>query len=450
MIAYILINADNSGTQPGSRSYERSWIRDGALTCSALLRAGLRQEITDYIKWFSQNLFPNGKVPCVVDRRGPDPVPENDGEGEYLFLLRQYLLFTHDTALIREKYPTVLSVVHYIKSLISERSTDYYKNGNDSLRSLYGLVPESISHEGYSAKPMHSYWDDFFTLRGLNDAAGLAHALGQSSDAQEFRLIASEFETNLYNSINATIKRTGISYIPGCADLGDYDATSTAISLYPCGQKEKLPQPYGKNTFDQYYDYFMKRRDHKIEWVNYTPYEVRLIGTFVQLGERERALDLVNFFMKDQKPVNWNQWAEVVWANDKYPGFIGDMPHTWVGSDYMTSFRMMFLYENEQDSSVVLMAGIPAEWLNTKEGVGVTKAPTYYGQLTYHAYRVSNCLHMKISGDIRVPGGGLVLDLPKTEEIIRKVFINKKIIESGPSGKIRVFQVPSTIEINYK
>jgi len=39
-IGYILVNRDGPAIQPGSRAYERSWIRDGALTCSALLRLG--------------------------------------------------------------------------------------------------------------------------------------------------------------------------------------------------------------------------------------------------------------------------------------------------------------------------------------------------------------------------------------------------------------------------
>jgi hypothetical protein len=41
---------------------------------------------------------------------------------------------------------------------------------------LYGLLPESISHEGYSAKPMHSYWDDLWALKGY--AAGIRIAEG--------------------------------------------------------------------------------------------------------------------------------------------------------------------------------------------------------------------------------------------------------------------------------
>jgi len=73
-LAYILINRDRSGIQPGSRSYERSWIRDGALTSSALLKSGIVQEVREFIDWYAEHQYENGKVPCVVDTRGPDPV----------------------------------------------------------------------------------------------------------------------------------------------------------------------------------------------------------------------------------------------------------------------------------------------------------------------------------------------------------------------------------------
>ncbi|MBX3381868.1 MAG: hypothetical protein KF805_17370, partial [Phycisphaeraceae bacterium] len=39
-LAHILINRDGPAIQPGSRTYERSWIRDGCLTSSALLATG--------------------------------------------------------------------------------------------------------------------------------------------------------------------------------------------------------------------------------------------------------------------------------------------------------------------------------------------------------------------------------------------------------------------------
>ncbi|MEI7981407.1 MAG: discoidin domain-containing protein, partial [Bacteroidota bacterium] len=169
-LAYILINRDKAGIQPGSRSYERSWMRDGALTSSALLKSGIVQEVKDYIDWYTDHQYENGKVPCVVDSRGPDPVPENDSHGEMIYLIREYFNFTKDTAFLRSKNKNVLNAVAYIDTLIAKRSTDHFKTGNDSVRAYYGLVTESISHEGYSAKPMHSYWDDFFIMKGLKDA----------------------------------------------------------------------------------------------------------------------------------------------------------------------------------------------------------------------------------------------------------------------------------------
>ncbi len=447
MIAYILINADNDGTQPGSRSYERSWIRDGALTCSALLRAGLTHEVHNYIAWYSKYLFPSGKVPCVVDKRGADPVPENDSNGEYLFLLNQYLKFTGDTALISQKYGTVNAAVNYLQQLMEEGSKEMYHEGNDSLRSLYGLLPESISHEGYSAKPMHSYWDDFFALRGLNDAVQIASTLGRNADAHLYAKMARIFQTNLYNSINSTIARTHISYVPGCADLGDFDATSTAIALYPCGQLNNLPAPYGRNTFEQYYQYFTDRESNKIKWVNYTPYEVRLIGAFVQLGEREKAQNLTRFFLKNQKPLNWNHWAEVVWSDEKFPGFIGDMPHTWVGSDFMNSMRMMFLYERDYDTSLVLMAGIPYEWFTSNDGIGITNAPTAYGKISYSAKIEAGHYIIDLSGNIKLPAGGIVLDFPYGELRPTKIKINDTVQGYIAGTPVKVTTFPAKIEI---
>jgi hypothetical protein len=244
-LVYILINRDNAGIQPGSRSYERSWIRDGALTSSALLKSGIVPEVKDFIEWYSDHLYENGKVPCVVDFRGPDPVPENDSHGEFIYLIREYFNFTNDTAFLRAQNKNILKVVEYIESLIAERSTDYYKYGNDSVRAHYGLVPESISHEGYSAKPMHSYWDNFFTIKGLKDAAEIQKILGETAHYERISKTRDTFSENLYNSIELAMKYKGIDYIPGCVELGDFDATSTTIALTPCNELKNLAQATG-------------------------------------------------------------------------------------------------------------------------------------------------------------------------------------------------------------
>jgi hypothetical protein len=313
-LAYILINRDGPGIQPGSRSYERSWIRDGSLTCAALLRMGHQKEVREFIDWYARGQFPSGKIPCVIDARGSDPVPENDSHGEFLYAVRQYFLFSHDTVWLRGKFDAVVKTVRYIQALRAERKTEIYRTGTPEQRACYGLVPESISHEGYSSFPRHSYWDDFFVLRGLKDAAAMAEVLGEGAFRREFAEERVDFQNDLYASMRLAIRNTGIDFIPGCVELGDFDATSTTVALMPAGELGNLPEPELHHTFNRYFAYFQKRKSDSTI-INYTPYEARIIGSFVLLGQKERAAELMQFLMKDRRPPAWNHWAEVVWRD---------------------------------------------------------------------------------------------------------------------------------------
>src|SRR6185503_7239807 len=53
VLGHILSNRDGPALQPGSRAYQRSWIRDGALTGAALLRFGHTKVVRDFILWYA-------------------------------------------------------------------------------------------------------------------------------------------------------------------------------------------------------------------------------------------------------------------------------------------------------------------------------------------------------------------------------------------------------------
>ncbi|MBP6976756.1 MAG: discoidin domain-containing protein [Lentimicrobiaceae bacterium] len=448
-LAYILVNRDRVGIQPGSRSYERSWIRDGALTSSALLKSGIVPEVKDFIDWYADHQYENGKVPCVVDARGPDPVPENDSHGEFIYLIREYFNFTQDTAFLRSKNQNVLKAVEYIESLIAERSTDHYKYGNDSVRAHYGLVPESISHEGYSAKPMHSYWDNFFTMKGLKDAVEIQKILGETENYERISKVRDTFRENLYTSLNLAMKYKNIDYIPGCVELGDFDATSTTIALTPCNELINLPGPQVYNTFDRYYDFFRNRRDRKIDWVNYTPYENRLIGSFIILDQPERAHELIEFFLDDQRPQGWHHWAEVVWKDYRTPRYIGDMPHTWCGSDFLNAIRALFVYENEYDQSLVLAPALYQDWIDAPGGMSVENLPTYYGEISYFIKKEDNRYRFSIFGDVNLPENGIRIKNFNGSKMPVKVTVNGLEINDFNYREIPVGIVPAEVEIYY-
>ena len=155
-------------------------------------------------------------------------------------------------------WPRVRAAAAYLDSLRQLRRTDAYRQ--PETRAYFGLLPESISHEGYSAKPMHSYWDDFLALKGFDDAAYCAGVLERFEDQARLETILDEFRNDLLASIDASMEIHGIDYIPGCADLGDFDATSTTIALSPVGAEAHLPRGALERTFERYYEFFRDRR----------------------------------------------------------------------------------------------------------------------------------------------------------------------------------------------
>jgi hypothetical protein len=439
-LGYILINRDGPALQPGSRSYQRSWIRDGALTGAALLRFGHAGAVRDFIRWYAKYQYPNGKIPCCVDRRGADPVPEHDSHGEFIYLVMEYFRHTGDRGLLEEIWPRVRAAVGYIDSLRQTRRTPEYQAG--SQRAFHGLLPPSISHEGYSAKPMHSYWDDFFALRGLKDAAAMASVLGRPGDAASIGAITDEFTRDLYASIGLVMAQHKIDYIPGAADLGDFDATSTTIAVTPGGELGRLPQAALDRTFERYWQQAMARRDSASKWDAYTPYELRIVGTMLRLGQKERALDLLDGFMKDQEPPAWNQWPEVVWREPRAPKFIGDLPHTWVGSDFLRSVSDLFVYEREADSALVIGAGIPESWL--ADTVAVSGLSTWWGRITYTALRQGNVATISLAPGLRIPPGGLLIHPPGAGPVSR-VTVNGAPVAMGPRGAVVIRSVPARV-----
>lgn len=460
-LAYILVNQDGLAIHPGSRSYERSWIRDGSLTSAALCRFGMEKQAKEFVDWYGPFQFESGKVPCVVDGRGSDPVPENDSHGEYIMAVMNVYRFTGDREFLQRHWPRVQKAVAYIEQLRAQRMTPEYADPNTksvkqelnkppvSLHAFYGLMPESISHEGYAAKPMHSYWDDSFTLRGLKDAADMARAMNEPKTAEKYQELADDFGRTLVASIELATKTHGIDYIPGCVEFGDFDATSTTVALWPGGARNILPADLLNNTFNRYWDRFVERRDNpSFEWIDYTPYELRVLGSFVLLGQPDRAHEALEFFMNDRRPQGWNQWPEVIHREPRTAKFIGDLPHTWCGSDFVNSIRMMFLYERDPDDALVLLAGVPADWVS-EEPIGFRNMPTYGGRVTCTLARPAGAadkLVAHVDGTCPMPAGKVRLSVPGGRAA--SATVNGAAAEIDDEGRVVIQEMPAEIEVS--
>lgn len=423
--AHVLVTRCGAALQPGPRRYTRSWIRDGAMMSAALLRMGQTPAVRDFIRWYAPYQRADGFVPCCVDSQGPDWLVEHDSHGELLALIADYHRFSADDALLQESWPHVEKAVGCIEALL----------GQD------GLMPISVSHEGYLAQPVHSYWDDFWTVRGLHDAADLARAAGRDAAAEKWRALAARLEVTLYASIEATRARRGLDFIPGSVEWADFDPTATANAIYLLDVPNGLNRRAVELTFDKYLADWRGKRDGTIVWTNYTPYEIRIIGAFVRLGRRDAALELLRFFLTDRRPQTWNQWPEIAWRDRKAPAHVGDLPHTWIAAEYLLAVRSLFAYEREADGSLVLAAGLAPEWIDGP-GVQVTRMPTRYGELTYSLRRIDAAtLRFEIGGRI---SAGIVLR-PPLGAALRAVTVDGKEWLTFDAESVSLLRVPCEV-----
>ncbi len=405
--SHILTSRDGRMLKPGTRSYDRAWVRDGAMMSEALLRMGRADVARGFADYYAEHLFDSGKVPCCVDFRGADPVPENDSQGEYIFTVSQLYRFTGDRAALARAWPSVLGAVRYMDQLrLTERTPANQAPGK---LMLYGLMPPSISHEGYSAKPQYSLWDDFWALRGYDDAAELARVLG-APEASAIAASRDQFAGDLHAAILAARDHWKIAFIPGATSLGDFDATSTTVALDPGNQQARLDRKMLDATFERYWREFQTRAAGTRKWNDYTPYETRVIGSFVRLGWRDRIDQLIDFFMRDRRPAGWNQWAEVVGRDPREIRFIGDMPHAWVASDFVRSGLDLFAWDRREDRALVLGGGLSTAWLSG-DGSAISGLATPYGSLDFAMRGNPRRLVATIGGSARPPGG-FILDWP--------------------------------------
>lgn len=445
-LAYILINRDGPAIQPGSRTYARSWIRDSAMTSAALLQMGIPGPVRDLLPWYAGFQYPDGKIPCAIDRHGPDPLPEHDSNGQFLYCLAEYYRYTRDVGMVQRLWPNAIRAIDYLERLRAQRLTPEYQQGDR--RAFYGLLPESISHEGYAAHPVHSYWDDFYALRGLKDAVFLATVMDDPAQAQRATTLRDGLQRDLHASIERVIAEKRLDFIPASADLGDFDPSSTSVALVTVGEQARLPAAALERTFQRYYDELIGRRDETVAWDAYAPYELRNVGVLIRLGHRDQALQALELLMAGRRPAAWNEWAEVVWRDPAAPKFIGDMPHTWVGAGFIESVRTMFVYEREDDDALVLAAGLPRQWVERDGGVGAKRLPTRDGVLSYTVRADGEGrTRLQISGELEGPRGGLVLD-PPLPAPLRRATVNGQPAEIR-DGRAIVRALPADVVLEY-
>jgi hypothetical protein len=397
--AYILLNQTGAAMQPGPRNYNRSCIRDGSASAAILARMGMTRVARDYLHWYAQHaVHADGLVSPILNddgsvNRGFGSDIEYDSQGQFVWLVEEIARVDGGAASVRDYRPKVRDALRFLQGLRERTLVPGYMGGHERFR---GIIAPSISHEGYST-PTHSYWDDYWALKGWHDGAWLAEGWGDAELATWARGQYAQLRDSVASSLRATIAWKQAQVMPASADLGDGDPTSVSIGIDPAGQGDIMPADVLATTFDRYLD-DVRRRDAPGALYAYTPYEMRNVLTYVRLDRPRDAEELLMRLMRDRRPREWQMFAEVVYSDPRHAIYLGDMPHTWIGAEYArTLFGMLF---REGDARLELLPGAPPSWLEG-DGLSIDGLPTAYGTLTMRAHQAGRGLELSLGRGLR-------------------------------------------------
>ncbi len=403
--ALILVNSTLFAFKPGPRNYDRTWIRDGSAQALALLWVGLIEEAKNYVVWYSKRIYQNGLVPPILNvdgtvNRGYGSDIEFDAQGEFVGIAADVYRISRDRDFLGAIFEAVVRATKFIEGLCAR--TDASRGP-----AMEGLLAPSISHEGYS-NPSYSYWDDYFALSAWRNCEFLAREIGDDNIAAHAASKGREFAANLTRSIRMTAARMEIGLIPGSADRDDVDPSSTSIAFEPCQVEDVLPAELIAATYD--------RAAARVKAIcasdfqgNFTPYELRNLNAFISLGRYDDALRQLSAALTCRRPRAWRAWAEVVWSDLRAPDYIGDMPHTWIGAEFITAIRRMLL--RERGGVLELLRAVPDAWWEG-EGITLRDLPTAFGRANLQARRSQSqaVIELALSGPapdrvtVRYPG----------------------------------------------
>jgi len=360
--ASMLLFHDGDEITPGPFTYHRFWFRDAAYQLAALNRYGFHAEAAEVLRSYPRRQQADGFF--ASQRR------EWDANGAAIWTMAEHHRLTGDEALLAELLPSIRKGARWIAHKRRERRRNTPE--------VQGLLPPGISAEHLGPFDFY-YWDDFWSLRGLLDAAGLLRASGDREAADEAEAAAGELRGAITASLELAAARTGVVAMPA-GPTRELDAGMIG-SLVACAPLGLLPpdDPWVAGTLDLLRDRFCLG-DAFFQSISHTG-----LGTYLTLQLAFCELEAGD--VRAWRRLRWMLEAATstfTWPEAIHPrlggGCMGDGHHGWAAADFLSFVRQVLVRETPEGGLAVCTL-FPPEWAG--QDVEVHEAPTHLGRVSY-------------------------------------------------------------------
>ena len=378
---------------PGPYTYKRFWFRDAAFMVHALLYLGMIKRAEKII-----NTFPASQTLSGFFKSQDG---EWDSNGQVLWLMGRFHALSGSA--LPPKWKS--AVIKGAEWIISKRLST--ENGSDH----DGLLPAGFSAEHFGPNDYY-YWDDFWSIAGLQSAAELLYRHEESEKAGRYQSEADSLMKSVTRSLAAAASKFGTPVMsPSPYKRPNSASVGTLVSAYPLNLlpaddpriTETVSFLLNKCAFQ---DHFF----HDVAHSGINAYlSLHIAQVLLQAGD-VRFRNLMESTAKLASPTG--QWPEAVHPKTG-GGCMGDGQHGWASAEWILMIRNAFVLES--GGKVVLCAGIFPDFLEDGQEASFGYTPVDWGAILVRIRKDKNRLHiswdcrwqnseLKPKIEVRIPG----------------------------------------------
>lgn len=344
---------------PGPYTYRRFWFRDGTYILSALLNVGLFGRAKKLLEIFPERQRRDG---YFQSQEG-----EWDSNGQVLWIFHRYLELSGDMP-SSDWLKAVEKAVCWIvqKRLPSTPCSPHA-----------GLLPAGFSAEHLGPNDYY-YWDNFWSVAGLQAAAAVMSLVGDSTKARQYEAEAKSLMGAIEQSLSVTqvnIHEEGMPAAP--YRRIDSGAIGSIAVGYPLQLWAALDSRLLATVKSLRKNFFVKGaffQDMIHSGVN--AYLTLQIAQILLRARNAEFFELLMTVADLASPTG--QWPEAI-----HPftggGCMGDGQHAWAAAEWILLLRNCFV--QEENNRLVIASGIVPDWLRVGETLRCGPTPTRFGQI---------------------------------------------------------------------
>lgn len=408
--------------------YNKFWLRDGSFFAKMYALWGRMDDSQKLLRYFLNYQDQSGNF---ISQPG-----QLDGFGQSLHAFGEYIRLSGDQAFAKE----ILNPV--------KRGIAWFEGA--TAKDKYGLMPPTSAMDNefiIGRYTGHNFW----ALAGIDGAIAVTEAAGDNGAAGEFSKFRASFAENLRVRVAEAAKRNHGVIPPGMDVPGGVD-WGNLFEVYP---SDFIPpdDPLVKATFAHY------RKTHYREGVatyrrsmhHYVTERVAEMS--VRQGNQEEALsDLYSMLVHTGSCHQGFEWTLFPGANRDYcPGVFGlgncnYPPHGWYAALYNILLRNMLI--REEGDTLHLLSVTSPEWVKPGDQITVSRAPTYFGNVSFKAEAQLESFKLSLSPEFRKTPQKIVLHFPFFAQVSRVTADGREV--SFDPGQVLLPAGVSQVLVNWR